>query len=137
MKTFFKFSVGERSVRVHKLGRPCHRSHAKRNHYDSKTVIVHNLNACLASRQGDELRVHELLGVEAVDRRAYRTAGSVTQSRSNLVSGCIPKNGNISNIRWRPPALSLPQRPIWGPGDRYPNYKTPPLATLLLDPRPK
>src|SRR5258708_34797105 len=118
MKTFFKFSVGERSVRVHKLGRPCHRSHAKRNHYDSKTVIVHNLNASLASRRGDELRDHELLGVEAVDRRAYRTAGSVTQSRSNLVSGCITKNGQISHSRWRRPAWSLPHRPMWEPGDR-------------------
>ena len=29
-----------------------------------------------------------------------------------------PKNGNISNIRRRLSAISLPQRPIWEPGDR-------------------
>jgi hypothetical protein len=29
-----------------------------------------------------------------------------------------PENGNISNIRRRLSTISLPQRPIWEPGDR-------------------
>jgi hypothetical protein len=41
-----------------------------------------------------------------------------------------PENGNISNIRRRLSAISLPQRPIWEPGDRWPIRKSPLLAGI-------
>jgi hypothetical protein len=49
---------------------------------------------------------------------AIHTPAPATHPDRTGLRSLSPKNGNISNIRGRLSAISLPQRPIWEPGDR-------------------